>query len=71
MCAAARDRLFNVTIFYEELVMDQAKVAASLTSLGFCPKTVSSMLSFSMKTTQDMVDFNLVEVLKLDNFFSF
>jgi len=53
--------LFNETIFYEELVMDQAKVATSLTNLGFCPKTVSTMLSFKAKSTQDLVDFNLKE----------
>ena len=41
--------------------MDQAKVATSLTNLGFCPKTVSTMLSFKAKSTQDMVDFNLKE----------
>ena len=32
--------------------MDQAKVATSLTNLGFCPKTVSTMLSFKAKSTQ-------------------
>jgi hypothetical protein len=58
---AARERLFNTTILYEELVLDQAKVAASLGQLGFCPKTVSTMLSFKAKTTQEMVDFNLKE----------
>jgi len=49
---AARDRLFNETVLFEELVMDQAKVATSLTNLGFCPKTVSTMLSFKAKSTQ-------------------
>ena len=58
---AARDRLFNETFLYEELVMDQAKVAAGLTRLGFCPKTVSTMLSFKRVTTHDMVEFNVRE----------
>jgi hypothetical protein len=41
--------------------MDQTKVATALTGLGFCPKTVSTMLSLKSKTTQEMVDFNLKE----------
>ena len=41
--------------------MDQSKVAAGLARLGFCPKTIASMLSFKRYTTQEMVDFNMRE----------